>query len=58
MKRKGLMAPPDDEQTERRRGLMAPDAKAAAPPVSPRAFLWAVAGVLALVELMLRALAG
>jgi hypothetical protein len=52
------MAPPDDEQTDRRRGLMTPDARAAAPPISPRAFLWAVAGVLALVELMLKALTG
>jgi hypothetical protein len=55
MHRNGLMAPPEDP--ERRPGLMAADPEAEAAPVSLHAFLWAVAVLLAVVELALEALA-
>jgi hypothetical protein len=58
MQRKGLTEPPDDGQTRNRRATMAPDPAAAASPPSMKALLWSVAGVLAIVELMLHTLLG
>ena len=53
MQRRGLMAPPDEGDAPQRPGLMAPDPAAAASPLSVKAVLWSVAGILAIVELML-----
>ena len=47
------MAPPDEGDAPQRPGLMAPDPAAAASPLSVKAVLWSVAGILAIVELML-----
>ena len=58
MQRKGLMEPPDDGQMRNRPGMMVPDPTAAASSPSIKALLWSVAGVLALVELMLHTLLG
>jgi hypothetical protein len=48
----------DSDDRKPRRGLMTPDPEAAAAAVSIRALLWGIAGVLAVVELALKALAG
>jgi len=52
------MEPPDDGQMRNRPGMMVPDPTAAASSPSIKALLWSVAGVLAIVELMLHTLLG
>jgi hypothetical protein len=50
----GLMAPPEqDEQSEQQPGLMSPSPLLPRPEISMRTLLWAIAAVLASVELCL-----
>jgi hypothetical protein len=56
MPRKGLMAPPDQGEAPHQRGLMAPDHASSGSPLSVKAVLWAAAGVLGVVELMVKTL--
>jgi len=50
-----LMSPPEEQ--EERRGLMAPDPTLASDAPALRSLLWCVAGLVLLVELLLKALA-
>jgi hypothetical protein len=50
------MAPPDQGEAPHQRGLMAPDHASSGSPLSVKAVLWAAAGVLGVVELMVKTL--
>ena len=50
--RPGVMAPPTLYEQPEGQGLMRPSSAAPHPPISPRSFFWAIAGVLAVAELL------
>jgi hypothetical protein len=55
-KKPGVMAPPDADEQPAQPGLMRPSPQAPRPEVSLRTLLWAIAAVLAAVELFLETL--